>query len=58
MAIIVTGIWWVVATLPYIWLGLDRFYYSLESLAPISKIKPPKEYDWFPHAFESFHAVP
>jgi hypothetical protein len=54
----ITAAWWVVATLPYAWLGLDRFYYPLEALGYTDKMISPKNYDWFPQAFHSFHAIP
>ncbi len=57
VARIATGIWWIIATLPYQWLGLDKYYYSFEpydfNTAPV-----PSRPEWFPQAFKSLPVIP
>jgi len=62
-AFAVTGIWFFVATLPYHWLNLEKFFYPLETLYPqkdfLANLKPlVSGPDWFPQAFRSLPAIP
>jgi hypothetical protein len=63
LALAVVSIWCLVATLPYRWLGLDRFYYPLEEIIADPGFLASSEAfqhqpQWFPQAFQHLPAIP